>query len=329
MKINVFHSRDLKDMRKEREDFNPRYIVVNTVGQEIEIDDFNFDFEDSYELTADDEVYYENENQNAVNRLVIMTKKEINPDDIKNSLGLDMFFVDYKQLPDKKVYTFEGNIVLDPQVKEILLKYAISNNAMIVVNSEVIYDFLNQIEIKPVHKPSAVAVSSHNPLLVSFLGYSKRDGNLVREAEIYVFKNNRLFDVKVQPYLMISHCVDLNKPYYISDELALACHYGKPLEYQNWFVYGTLLVKNIEKKPKITISNSKITLSFNLVDILNYGFYVLTEIKTNDKIENVLDGLGFKKWKFPNNFLILYTHKDKNREVYITLSKYDPVIKEI
>jgi len=247
-----------------------RKLRVQVVGENVnDIENnsenyFDFDFEnENVEIEEERETLYS---------IKVITKEEINEDEFKQLFDTEIYLTDILQ-NELLCYCFESEeeIELTPALKERLLKFALNNKARIVIDDEIIYDFVEKKDVKQ-------AVASE----------LKKQGNfeiVVWTDKVPVEYKHRDITVKVNEDGTISYSgklkrmtnagndffiLDTNAPYYIIEEdnkfyLLLGQTFKDKNEFSN-FVKQMLERKwegvKVLRKTEIKLKNAKIILCF-------------------------------------------------------------------
>lgn len=126
---------------------NARKLRVQVVGEYVNGSEnnsenyFDFDFGNgNVELEEERETLYS---------IKVIARDEINEDEFKQLFDTEIYLTDILQ-NELLCYCFESEeeIELTPALKERLLKFALNNKARIVIDNEVIYDFVEKKDVK-------------------------------------------------------------------------------------------------------------------------------------------------------------------------------------
>jgi hypothetical protein len=126
---------------------NAKKLRVPVVGEYVSDSEnysenyFNFDYGDeNVEIEEERETLYS---------IKVIARNEINEDEFKQLFDTEIYLTDILQ-NELLCYCFESEeeIELTPALKERLLKFALNNKARIVIDDEVIYDFVEKRDIK-------------------------------------------------------------------------------------------------------------------------------------------------------------------------------------
>jgi len=121
--------RDKKVLREARK------LRVQVVGEEIDLN------EDGFDLNLD----LEEGNEVQGTMIKVVSKNEIDEEEFKQLFDVNIYLTDILQ-NEFLCYCFESEeeIELTPHMKEKLLKFAKNNKARIMINDEIIYDFIGK-----------------------------------------------------------------------------------------------------------------------------------------------------------------------------------------
>jgi uncharacterized protein YfeS len=126
---------------------NARKLRVQVVGEYVNGSEnnsenyFDFDFGNgNVKLEEERETLYS---------IKVIARDEINEDEFKQLFNTEIYLTDILQ-NELLCYCFESEeeIELTPALKERLLKFALNNKARIVIDNEVIYDFVEKKDVK-------------------------------------------------------------------------------------------------------------------------------------------------------------------------------------
>jgi hypothetical protein len=122
---------------------NARKLRVKVVGEEINDD------EEGLDLNLRLEGEEEEEESQALTTIKVISKDKINEEEFKQLFDVNVYLTDILE-NEFLCYCFESEdeIELTPALKEKLLKFAINNKARIIINDEVIYDYVEKKDIR-------------------------------------------------------------------------------------------------------------------------------------------------------------------------------------
>lgn len=260
----------MKDKRK--------FIKVKVIGENLEEDNL---------FTPLDEVETVEETEEEIgssSKVILVVKNAIDEEEFKALFDNELYLTDLNE-NENITYTFETDeeIELTPALKEKLLKYAKSNTARIIINDEVIYDFLTKYKVQKTEKSIEIGYDIY--VITKKIPYKKQ----YKEWAVMVDETGNVsYEGKLSPRLDLSGVMILpdNFPYvyYTQQDRAYFIFPNKPNDFEN----KKQFVEFVNKAMANNWKSAKILLKKQI--LLGEGIKAyLVKVQVDDKIIKVFN----------------------------------------